>query len=152
MQPTPKHSRLPRNVSRKTIQAVAVLLLAVGLLTGCTSGPAPKSSDAALAKLDTNELKMTILADISSTILSDEGLDSSIKADIAHQITTPLLDSSEVQVVGDDAITRPVAVDFQKAFEQSLMNAVDKGQLSHAVAIIHTRKPTTPCAILLAKH
>ena len=85
-----------------------------------------------------------MLADISSTVVSDSELAGTVKTDIARLAITPLRRSPEVQIAGNDEVTRPVAVSFQKAFEQSLTNMIDESQLKHAAAIIHTRKPTTP--------
>ena len=149
MQLIPKlsHSQLnyAARLSDKTVWLGALLLLSAAVLTGCSSGPSSQEKgEVALEKLDVNELKMTMLADISSTVVSDGELASNIKTDIARLAITPLRRSPEVQIAGNDEITRPVAVSFQKAFEQSLMNMIDEAQLSQAAAIIHTRKPTTP--------
>lgn len=149
MQLTPKHSRSQQIFVGKTFWNIALLILAFWLVKGNASEseearPKPKISNAALEKLDVNELKMTMLTDISSTIISDGELAASVKTNIASLIISPLMHSPEVRVAGSDEFTRPVAVSFQKTFEQSLMNMLDEGLLSHAIAIIHTRKPTTP--------
>ncbi|KEQ17443.1 hypothetical protein [Endozoicomonas numazuensis] len=148
MQLITKHLHSKQNpiarLGSHTVWLNALLLLSAALLCGCSSGPSQDSSEVALEKLDVNELKMTMLADISSTVVSDGELANNIKTDIARLAITPLRRSPEVQIAGSDEITRPVAVSFQKAFEQSLMNMMDEAQLSQAAAIIHTRKPTTP--------
>lgn len=114
------------------------------VLAGCGSVSPPEEPKSALETLDVNELKMNMLTDISSTIFSDGELDSDIKTDIARLAISPLRRSPDVQIAGSDSITRPVAVSFQKAFEQSIMNMVDESQVNQVAAIIHTRKPTTP--------
>ncbi|WP_153301800.1 hypothetical protein [Endozoicomonas arenosclerae] len=144
MQLIPKRLHSGRKSSYRAVAYGTVLLLATAVLSGCSSSPSQDAGQTALEKLDVNELKMTMLADISSTVVSDGELASNIKTDIARLAITPLRRSSEVQIAGNDEITRPVAVSFQKAFEQSLMNMMDEAQLSQAAAIIHTRKPTTP--------
>ncbi len=122
---------------------IVLIALSASLLAACTNKPYIGSSQA-IEKLDVNELKMAMLADISGTVVSDGELDNEVKTDIARLTITPLRRSSEVQIAGDDRITRPVAVTFQKAFEQSLLNMIAEAQVSEATAIIHTRKPTTP--------
>lgn len=85
-----------------------------------------------------------MLTDIASTIFSDDDLANDVKTDIAKMAIPPLRKSTEVQIAGADEITRPVAVSFQKAFEQSVLDMIDEEQVSQVAAIIHTRKPTTP--------
>ena len=119
----------------------ALILLSLG---GCGSAKKPSEEEKALQVLDVSELKMTMLTDIASTVFSDGELDGGVKTDIARLAITPLRKSPEIQIAGNDKVTRPVAVSFQKAFEQSLVNMVDEDQVSQAAAIIHTRKPTTP--------
>ena len=119
----------------------AMILL---LLGGCGSAKKPIKENKALEVLDISELKMTMLTDIASTVFSDGELDGRVKTDIARLAITPLRKSPEIQIAGNDKVTRPVAVSFQKAFEQSLVNMVDEDQISQVAAIIHTRKPTTP--------
>ena len=119
------------------------------ILSACGSNVPLKPVDYALENhalddIDINELKMTMLANIARTVFSDTGLDNNVKADIAKLAIAPLRKNPEIQLTGDDATTRPVAVSFQKAFEQSVMTMVDEGIVSEVAAIIHTRKPTTP--------
>ena len=102
-----------------------------------------ESQPKALAQ-DVNELKMTMLTDIASIISSDRELDADVKTSIARQAISPLRQSSEIQIAGADKVTRPVAVNFQRAFEQSLMNRINESTITQATVIIHTRKPTTP--------
>ncbi|WP_448216385.1 hypothetical protein [Endozoicomonas sp. 2B-B] len=149
MQLTAKPSHSQPLFTSKTIWNIVFLILAFWLAKANASEseetePASKISNAELEKLDVNELKMTVLTDISSTIISDGELASSIKTSIASLVISPLMHTPEVQVAGSDEFTRPIAVSFQKTFEQSLMNMLDEALLSHATAIIHTRKPTTP--------
>ncbi|MRI32322.1 hypothetical protein EOPP23_04845 [Endozoicomonas sp. OPT23] len=135
---------IPREAvfSRAIIQII-LIVASVGILSACTNNQ-HNSPNKALEKLDISELKMAMLADISSTVVSDGELSGEVKTDIARLAITPLRRSPEIQIAGNDAITRPVAVTFQKAFEQSLLNMIAESQVSDAAAIIHTRKPTTP--------
>ena len=140
------YSRVPLGWSKRLTIALLAFLAAV--LTGCGSSINPSrvepQQDPEMLTLDVNELKMTMLTDISSTIFSDGELNGDVKTDIARLAITPLRKSPEIQIAGTDQVTRPVAVSFQKAFEQSLVNMVDESQITQAAAIIHTRKPTTP--------
>ena len=113
-------------------------------LTACESNVPTETDNKALENLDVNELKMTMLADIASTIFSDDDLANDVKTDIAKMAITPLRKSTEIQIAGSDEKTRSVAVSFQKAFEQSVLEMIDEEQVSEVAAIIHTRKPTTP--------
>ncbi len=136
-----------RNKSKPTSMANPVILITlIALLysiTGCQPTVSPVQ-DPSLENLDVSELKMTMLADIATTIFSDGELDNDVKTDIAKKAISPLRKSSEVLIAGSDEKTRPVAVSFQKAFEQSLLNMVNEEQVNQVAAIIHTRKPTTP--------
>ena len=138
-----KSNRAERANSIRFATCAAALLL-LTLLQGCSPISTPNKQEHALETLDVNELKMTMLADISSTIVSDAELANDVKIDISRLAITPLRSSALVQIAGNDAITRPVAVTFQKAFEQSLVNMIGEAQVTQAAAIIHTRKPTTP--------
>ena len=113
------------------------------LLSACSSTVPPETADHVLIN-DVHELKMTMLADIASTLFSDTALDTEVRSDIAKLAITPLRKKSEIQLTGDDRITRPIAVSLQKAFEQSVLNMVNEDMVSEVAAIIHTRKPTTP--------
>lgn len=127
-----------------------VLPLALLLLAGCGTSVKNKESvknrekDAERLTLDVNTLKMTMLADISSIIFSDSEIPADVKADIIHLAISPLRKLPEIQIAGTDQTTRPVAVSFQGAFEQSVVNMVDKANITRAITIIHTRKPATP--------
>ena len=129
-----------------TPNIVSILTVAfpLTLLTACGSTVPPETTDHALENIDVSELKMTMLTDIASTVFSDMELDTDVKSDIAKLAITPLRKNPEIQLAGDDSITRPVAVSLQKAFEQSVLNMVDEDMVSEVAAIIHTRKPTTP--------
>ncbi|MGI9275147.1 MAG: hypothetical protein ACR2PT_09935 [Endozoicomonas sp.] len=146
MSTSPTARRKKRNSSlcptRFWTALIAALILL--LLGGCGSAKKPSEEDKALQALDVSDLKMSMLADIASIVFSDGELDGGVKSDIARLAITPLRKSEEIQIAGNDKVTRPVAVSFQKAFEQSLVNMVDEEQVSQATAIIHTRKPSTP--------
>ena len=121
-----------------------VILACLFPLTGCGSNVPTDTDHKVLENLDVNELKMTMLTDIASTIFSDDNLANDVKTDIAKMAITPMRKSTDIQIVGSDEKTRPVAVSFQKAFEQSVLKMIDEEQVSQVTAIIHTRKPTTP--------
>ena len=53
-------------------------------------------------------------------------------------------EQSHVTLSGPDSQTRPVAVTFQRAFEHSIINMLNKGKIRKATAIIHTDRPATP--------
>ena len=108
-----------------------------------TNVPANSNNDI-LKNLDTRELKMNMLVHVASTIFSDAHLANDVKTDIAKLAVAPLRTSPEIRIAGTDKATRPVAVSFQNAFEQTILTMIDEGQVSHVTAIIHTRKPTTP--------
>lgn len=127
----------------KALPAVLLIIL-ITALAGCGSAMKVQHLNPEQITLDVNELKMTMLTDMSSIIFSDDELNSEVKDDIARLAITPLRKSSEIQIAGTDQVTRPVAVSFQKAFEQSLVNMVDESHIARVAAIIHTRKPTTP--------
>ncbi|MCW7551225.1 hypothetical protein NX722_00840 [Endozoicomonas gorgoniicola] len=93
---------------------------------------------------DVNELKMAMLNDIASIISSDSELNANVKTSIDRQAISPLRKTSEIQISGADTVSRPVAVSFQKAFEQSLVNMINESKITQVTAIIHTRQPTTP--------
>ena len=122
----------------------SVVMLLVALLSGCGTSVKNTRQDAELLTLDVNELKMTMLTDISSTVFSDGELPGEVKTDIARHAISPLRKSPEIQIAGTDKVTRPVAVSFQKAFEQSVLNMMDESNVTQVATIIHTRKPTTP--------
>ena len=115
------------------------------IIAGCGSSVphAMKESPEPLSQ-DVNELKMTMLTDIASIISSDSELNANVKTSIARQAISPLRKTSEIQISGADNVSRPVAVSFQKAFEQSLVNMINESRITQVTAIIHTRQPTTP--------
>lgn len=45
---------------------------------------------------------------------------------------------------GPDSQTRPTTVNFQRAFEQSIIKMLNQGKIRQATAIIHTDRSTTP--------
>ena len=51
---------------------------------------------------------------------------------------------SHVVLQGSDSQTRPIAVNFQRAFEQSIIKMINQGKVKQVTAIIHTDRPTTP--------
>ncbi len=51
---------------------------------------------------------------------------------------------SHVILNGSDRQTRPIAVTFQRAFEQSIIKMLHQGKIKRATIIIHTDRPTTP--------
>ena len=53
-------------------------------------------------------------------------------------------EQTHVKLTGPDSQTRPVAVTFQRAFEQSIIKMLHKGKIKSATAIIHTDRPATP--------
>ena len=135
----------PKNIaSLLAVWVLSYLLSGCGSSAQCDSSAQNNQEEQALENLDVSQLKMSMLADIASTIYSDHELDNDVKADIARMAITPLRKSSEIQIVGKDSVTRPIAVSFQKAFEQSVLTMVDEQLVSQVTAIIHTRKPTTP--------
>ena len=54
------------------------------------------------------------------------------------------LQQNHVILKGPDSQTRPTAVNFQRAFEQSIIKMLNQGKIRQATAIIHTDRPTTP--------
>lgn len=144
-----KNHFLPQTLSalkkQQALPAVfLVILCPLFFLTGCGTRVADEPDIIVTENLDTGELKMTMLTDIASIILSDDDLADDVKSDIAKMAISPLRKSNETEVIGTDAQTRPVAVTFQKAFEQSVLNMMDEKKVTQVTAIIHTRKPTTP--------
>ena len=131
------------HIYSKTICRAVFLLFSALLLFACSNHQG-RSSNQLLEKLDVDKLKMAILADISGIVTNDDELPATLKSDINRFAISPLGASSEVDISGDDAITRPIAVTFQNAFEQTLMRMIADNKVSKAIAIIHTRKPTTP--------
>ena len=123
-------------------------MLFMAFISGCSSlhqsSPQHTQPTTSQQATDVNELKMTMLADMASIIFSDAELDPGIKTNIAGLAIDAMRKSSEIKISGSDKITRPIAVSFQKAFEQSLTNMVDESAITRATVIIHTRKPTTP--------
>ena len=93
---------------------------------------------------DVNKLKMAMLNDIASIISSDSELNANVKTSIDRQAISPLRKTSEIQISGADTVSRPVAVSFQKAFEQNLVHMINESKITQVTAIIHTRQPTTP--------
>ncbi|MRI32321.1 hypothetical protein EOPP23_04840 [Endozoicomonas sp. OPT23] len=57
--------------------------------------------------------------------------------------TTPSAET-HIKLSGPDSQTRPVAVTFQRAFEQSIIKMLHSGKITGATAIIHTDRPATP--------
>ena len=51
---------------------------------------------------------------------------------------------NHVILKGPDSQARPTAVNFQRAFEQSIIKMLNQGKIRQATAIIHTDRPTTP--------
>lgn len=131
-------------IKQKTGTLFLMASLVAFLLSGCGSNVPTEPDIKTLENLDVNELKMTMLADIASTVFSDDDLATDVKTDISKMAISPLRKSSEIQIAGTDEKTRPIAVSFQKAFEQSVLDMIDEEQVSQVAAIIHTRKPTTP--------
>ncbi|AMO57628.1 hypothetical protein GZ77_14185 [Endozoicomonas montiporae] len=138
-----KHCQTNQPSGSKSL-LISLLLVFTAIITGCGSTQAEQEESHEFLTLDVNELKMTMLADISTIIFSDDELSNDVKTDITRLAITPLRKSSEIKIAGTDQETRPIAVSFQKAFEQSLVNMVDESHITQATAIIHTRKPTTP--------
>lgn len=126
------------------ITGTLLLALLLSMLSGCQSESRPYKERQIVKDTDINELKMAMLADIASTLFSDASLSSDVKNDIARLAISPLRRQSQLLLSGSDPITRPIAVSFQNAFEQSVLHMLDEHMITEAVAIIHTRKPATP--------
>ncbi len=124
-----------------SIPLCKLIVIITILLSACSS---PTHIKANQLSADVNKLKETILADISTLLSQDTELDDWVKKEITRQVITPLRNQPNALIFGDDRTTRPISVNFQKAFEQSLLSRVKEGKLSRAIAIIHTPKPTTP--------
>ncbi|MGY0215938.1 hypothetical protein ACWJJH_00965 [Endozoicomonadaceae bacterium StTr2] len=98
------------------------------------------------AESEVAELKQQMLGMIQDSINQDSEMSPELKTRLTAQAIEPLQEESAIFLTGEDKITRPVAVNLQKAFEQTLVelgNSHHPG-LTRAVAIIHTDKPTTP--------
>ena len=119
------------------------MLASLSLISGCCSIVSSKDTSTP-KEASIKALHTRILAEIDALLSEDPALDGAIRTDISRQIITPLKTNNHIELSGKDSITRPVAVNFQKAFEQSLISLLDKHQISQAVAILHTSKPTTP--------
>ena len=114
------------------------------LVTGCGSNVWLQKDTGTPENHDISKLKTAILNDIASIIAADTELDRETRLNITQQAISPLQSTSEVQIAGEDAVTRPVAVTFQRAFEQSILNMLDQHRVTRATVVIHTRKPATP--------
>lgn len=66
------------------------------------------------------------------------------KPAIREMLTEGQKEQTHVKLRGPDSQTRTVAVNFQKAFEQSIIKMLHKGKITSATAIIHTDRPATP--------
>lgn len=135
---------LPSPAACFSAALMCVLLLTVLSTNVPTASALTESDDKVPEYPDINELKMTMLTDIASIVFSDDDLATDVKSDIVKLAVTPLRKSAVIEIAGTDRKTRPVAVSFQKAFEQSVLKMIDDKQVSQVTAIIHTRKPTTP--------
>ena len=140
----PTITHLPPALSRSKRLFTVLLAILTAALAGCGSSAKLEQQDPELLTPDVNELKMTMLTDISSIIFSDSELNGEVKTDIARLAITPLRKSPKIQIAGTDQFSRPIAVTFQRAFEQSIINMLQKGNIQSATAIIHTDRPTTP--------
>ncbi|MDP0563137.1 MAG: hypothetical protein QS721_12765 [Candidatus Endonucleobacter sp. (ex Gigantidas childressi)] len=134
---------------KRVLMYTAMLLCA--LVTGCTPINKSLKQEVSLSNLDTGELKMTMLANIANIIISDRQLPDQVKNDIATMALSPLRQDMDIKIEGADETTRPVAVNIQKAFEQSIITMLEESHITEAIAVIHTRLPTTPLCNPLAK-
>ncbi|MDP0588485.1 MAG: hypothetical protein QS748_04555 [Candidatus Endonucleobacter bathymodioli] len=130
-------------VVQKRVLMYATMLICA-LIIGCTSTNKSLKQEVSLSKLDTSELKMTMLANIANIIISDRQLPDQVKNDIATMALSPLREGIDIKIEGTDTTTRPIVVNFQKAFEQSIITMLEESHIIEAIAIIHTRLPTTP--------
>ncbi len=129
-----------------------LIFITLTSLYGCGTTSQDKNTELYGDKTDSSEVKMVILADTASTLLSDQSLPAEIKSELSRQVITPLRKSNKIDILGKDEDTRPLAVNFQKAFEQSLLDMLDEKRLRQVIAIIHTPMPATPLCNPHGKH
>ncbi|OED49677.1 hypothetical protein ACH42_01685 [Endozoicomonas sp. (ex Bugula neritina AB1)] len=134
---------LPPYQPLRFIHKVATIL-ALLCLVGCESKAPREAKILSLEDIEINELKMAMLADVASIILRDKELDDTVRNEISTFTITPLRKKPSIQLDGSDSTARPIAVNLQNAFEQSILNMVNENMVSEATVIIHTRKPATP--------
>ena len=121
-----------------------VTILFCFLLWGCNTPVTSPVEMQATQHDDSREVKMALLLDIAATLLSDKKISNDIKSEISRQLVLPLGKSNTVAIAGKDMNTRPLAVNFQKVFEQSLVDLLNEGKISRITAVIHTPMPATP--------
>ncbi|WP_263080411.1 hypothetical protein [Endozoicomonas sp. Mp262] len=120
-------------------------LIILTALYGCGAhSPQQITSDQQFRQANSQTVKMVILTDATSTLMGDKGISPEVKSALSRQVITPLRKSGTIEISGNDKNTRPLAVNFQKAFEQSLLDLLDEQQISSITAIIHTPQPATP--------
>ncbi len=142
--------------SYRYIIGCLLIIYSMVLCSGCSSlsssdhvkrsTPPKPPAPAEKAEAEVNELKLQMLGMIENAIQQDAELSPELKSDLVAQAISPLREESAIFLTGEDKLTRPIAVTFQKAFEQTLVELEDKHDplLASATAIIHTDKPTTP--------
>ncbi|MGI9278241.1 MAG: hypothetical protein ACR2PX_01225 [Endozoicomonas sp.] len=89
---------------------------------------------------DINELRQTMTDFSPELIISKPAIRELLSNDSERE-------QSHVLLTGPDSQTRPIAVNFQRAFEQSIIKMLHKGKIKSATAIIHTDRPRLPYAI-----
>lgn len=109
------------------------------LLYGCAGSPTRPPLDD-----DSSAVKSAMLTATRTLLMADNKLPEAVRSGLAQRVLEPLKQTSHIEVSGQDAQTRPLAVNFQKAFEQSLLSLLDNRQIRAVTAIIHTPLPATP--------
>lgn len=87
---------------------------------------------------DSIETLKESLVDFSPELVNNR---TGLLAMISPDTSSP---QNHVILQGPDSQTRPTAVNFQRAFEQSIIRMLSQGKIRQATAIIHTERPTTP--------
>ncbi|WP_433997539.1 hypothetical protein [Endozoicomonas sp.] len=124
------------------------IILSGWLCTGATGQDVivPEDSGQTLLALrdstgsDINELRQTMTDFSPELIISKPAIRELLSNDSERE-------QSHVLLTGPDSQTRPIAVNFQRAFEQSIIKMLHKGKIKSATAIIHTDRPRLPYAI-----
>ncbi|MDD7804152.1 MAG: hypothetical protein PUP46_00955 [Endozoicomonas sp. (ex Botrylloides leachii)] len=122
----------------------ATCILITGLLSGCFASDEDPNKNAETSQTNILTNKPLLLDDIQSLLTKDTGIKAQIQDSITQQVITPLSEKSYIILQGPDAETRPVAVNFQKAVEQKLLEELERNQIVSITACIHTDKPATP--------
>ena len=86
------------------------------------------------------EMKDALLNETLALLQNDPRIDHKIN----QHLIQPLIHSPTAQLEGPDPESRAIAVNFQSAFESTLLEALRNNRVQKAIIIMHTHMPTTP--------